>query len=95
VAGGVICGAKVSEDQKNPAFAPIAKDEVNHAGDVVAAVVATDRYVAQDALEFIEVDYEPLPAVVDMDEALKEGSPLVHEDLGDNVCFTWTAGSRT
>ena len=41
--GGVICGANVSEDQKNPAFPPIAKDEVNHAGDVVAAVVATDR----------------------------------------------------
>jgi carbon-monoxide dehydrogenase large subunit len=90
--GGVICGANVSEDQKNPAFPPIAKDEVNHAGDVVAAVVATDRYVAQDALEFIEVDYEPLPAVVDMEEALKEGAPLVHEDLGDNVCFTWAAG---
>jgi carbon-monoxide dehydrogenase large subunit len=90
--GGVICGAKVSEDQKNPAFAPIVKDEVNYAGDVVAAVVATDRYVAQDALEFIEVDYDPLPVVVDMEEALKEGSPLVHEDLGDNVCFTYTAG---
>ena len=90
--GGVICAATVSEEQKNPAFAPIVKDEVNYAGDVVAAVVATDRYVAQDALEFIEVDYDPLPVVVDMEEALKEGSPLVHEDLGDNVCFTYTAG---
>jgi carbon-monoxide dehydrogenase large subunit len=90
--GGVICGAKVSEDQKNPAFPPVATDEVNHAGDVVAVVVATDRYVAQDALEYIEVDYDPLPVVVDMEEALKEGAPLVHEDLGDNVCFTSTAG---
>ncbi len=90
--GGVICGAQVSEQQKNPPFPPVAKDEVNYAGDVVAVVVATDRYVAQDALEFIEVDYEPLPVVVDMEEALKEGTPLVHEDLGDNVCFTYTAG---
>jgi aerobic carbon-monoxide dehydrogenase large subunit len=90
--GGVICGAKVSEDQKNPAFPPVATDEVNHAGDVVAVVVATDRYVAQDALEYIEVDYDPLPVVVDMEEALKEGAPLVHEDLGDNVCFIYTAG---
>ncbi len=90
--GGVICGAKVSEDQKNPAFPPVAIDEVNHAGDVVAVVVATDRYVAQDALEFIEVDYDPLPVVVDLEEALTEGSPLVNEDLGDNVCFIYTAG---
>ena len=90
--GGVICGAQVSEQQKNPPVPPVAKDEVNYAGDVVAVVVATDRYVAQDALEFIEVDYEPLPVVVDMEKAMEEGSPLVHEDLGDNVCFTYTAG---
>jgi aerobic carbon-monoxide dehydrogenase large subunit len=61
-------------------------------GDVVAVVLATDRYKAQDALEFIEVDYEPLDVVVDMESALEEGAPLVHEDLGTNECFTYTAG---
>src|SRR3712207_6092694 len=61
-------------------------------GDVVAVVLATDRYKAQDALESVEVEYEPLGVVVDMESALEEGSPLVHEDLGTNECFTFTAG---
>jgi len=51
--------------------------------------VAEDRYAAKDALEFVEVDYEPLDVVTDMEEALKEGAPLVHEDLGTNECYTW------
>ena len=89
--GGVPCAAVVSEEQKTPFFPPIVTDEVRHVGDVVAVVVASDRYAAQDALEFIEVDYEPLPAVVNMEDALAEGSPLVHEDLGTNECFTYTA----
>ncbi|HKH12780.1 MAG TPA: molybdopterin cofactor-binding domain-containing protein [Rubrobacter sp.] len=89
--GGVPCAAVVSEEQKTPFFPPIVTDEVRHVGDVVAVVVASDRYAAQDALEFIEVDYEPLPAVVNMEDALEEGSPLVHDDLGTNECFTYTA----
>ncbi|HEV2091868.1 MAG TPA: molybdopterin cofactor-binding domain-containing protein [Rubrobacter sp.] len=89
--GGVPCAAVVSEEQKTPFFPPIVTDEVRHVGDVVAVVVASDRYAAQDALEFIEVDYEPLPAIVNMEDALKEDSPLVHEDLGTNECFTYTA----
>ncbi len=89
--GGVPCAAVVTEEQKTPFFPPIVTDEVRHVGDVVAVVVASDRYAAQDALEFIEVDYEPLPAVVNMEDALKEGSPLVHEDFGTNECFTYTA----
>jgi aerobic carbon-monoxide dehydrogenase large subunit len=90
--GGVPCAATVTEDQKVPFQAPIVQDEVNYMGDVVAVVVATDRYRAQDALEFVEVDYEPLDVVVDMETALEEGAPLVHEDLGTNECFTWAAG---
>src|ERR671938_370724 len=58
-------------------------------GDAVAVVVATDRYRAQDALEFIEVDYEPLDVVTNVEAALEEGSPLVHEDIGTNECFTF------
>jgi carbon-monoxide dehydrogenase large subunit len=89
--GGVPCAAVVTEEQKTPFFPPVVTDEVRHVGDVVAVVLASDRYAAQDALEFIEVDYEPLPAVVNMEDALKEDSPLVHEDFGTNECFTYTA----
>ncbi|MDQ3922645.1 MAG: xanthine dehydrogenase family protein molybdopterin-binding subunit [Actinomycetota bacterium] len=81
-------GLPVTEEMKTPNHWPVARDEVNFMGDAVAVVVATDRYKAQDALEFIEVDYEPLDVVVDMERALQEDSPLVHEDLGTNVCYS-------
>jgi carbon-monoxide dehydrogenase large subunit len=90
---GIPTGWPVTEDIKIPDHWPLARGEVNHAGDGVAVVVATDRYRAQDALEYIEVDYEPLPAVVDVEAALEEGSPLVHEDLGTNKCYTWPLGT--
>jgi CO/xanthine dehydrogenase Mo-binding subunit len=59
----------------------VALDKVRYAGDIVAAVTATDERIAQEALKAIEVDYEELPAVLTMDEALAEGAPLVHERL--------------
>jgi carbon-monoxide dehydrogenase large subunit len=90
---GVPCGWPVTEDIKTPDHWPLARGEVNHAGDGVAVVVATDRYRAQDALEFIEVDYEPLPAVVDVEAALEDGAPLVHEEFGTNECYKWTLGT--
>ena len=89
--GGVPCAATVTEDQNTPFQGPIVQDEVNYMGDVVAVVVATDRYKAQDALEFIEVDYEPLDVVMEMESALEDDAPLVHEDLGTNMCFKWKA----
>ncbi len=90
--GGVPCAATVTDEQNTPFQAPIVTDEVKYMGDVVAVVLATDRYKAQDALESIEVEYEPLGVVVDMETALEEGAPLVHGDLGTNECFTFTAG---
>ncbi|HEV8311102.1 MAG TPA: aerobic carbon-monoxide dehydrogenase large subunit [Methylomirabilota bacterium] len=63
---------------------PLAVDEVRYAGEPVAFVVADDRYVAEDALELIEVEYEPLPAVTDVEAALVEGSPPVHADVPGN-----------
>src|SRR5918992_3899788 len=75
---GIPCGWPVTEDIKTPDHWPLARDEVNHVGDAVAVVVATDRYRARDALEFVEGEYEPLEAVVDVEAALEEGSPLVH-----------------
>jgi carbon-monoxide dehydrogenase large subunit len=71
-------------------YPAICKDEVKYAGDVVAVVLASDKYLAVDALELIDIDYEPLGAVVDMEQALQPGSPLVHEDMGTNECFSLT-----
>jgi carbon-monoxide dehydrogenase large subunit len=64
---------------------PLAKDKVRHLGEPVAVVVAVSRYVAEDALPDIEVEYESLPAVVDLEKALAPGASLVHEDVGSNL----------
>jgi len=64
---------------------PLAKGKVRHLGEPIALVVATSRYVAEDALVDIAVDYEPLPAVVDLEKALEPGASLVHEDVGSNM----------
>lgn len=64
---------------------PLACDEVRYVGEPVAIVVAEDAYVAWDALELIEVEYEPLRAILDPTEALSETAPRVHTDLPDNI----------
>ncbi|MEN8098613.1 MAG: xanthine dehydrogenase family protein molybdopterin-binding subunit, partial [Chloroflexota bacterium] len=65
---------------------PMAKDKVRYVGEPLAVVIATDRYIAEDAAELIWVDYDPLEPVVDMEKALEEGSPLIHEEIGTNLC---------
>lgn len=70
---------------KSATFPPIAVGKVAFVGDIVAAVVARNRYQAEDAAELVEVDYEPLPIVLDAEEAMKKGAPLVHEEWGDNL----------
>jgi carbon-monoxide dehydrogenase large subunit len=88
--GPIPCGWQVTEDLRIPDHWPLAKDEVNYQGDAVAVVVATDRYKAKDALEFIEVHYEELPSVTDLQSTLDDGAPLVHEEYDSNECYTWT-----
>ncbi len=66
---------------------PLAEGKVRFYGDPVAFVVAEDRYIARDARDLIEVDYEPLPAVVDMEKAMQPGAPLLYEEFGTNVPF--------
>jgi CO/xanthine dehydrogenase Mo-binding subunit len=68
----------------------IAVEKVRHYGECVAAVVAENRYIAEDACDLIEVDYEPLPVVLDPFEARKEGGALVHEKMGTNVAYERT-----
>jgi aerobic carbon-monoxide dehydrogenase large subunit len=80
----------VTEDINNPPHLPLATTEARYAGDGVAVVVAETRALAKDAAELVEVDYEALPAVVDVEAALAEDAPLVHEQLGTNRCYTWT-----
>src|ERR1700682_6377377 len=69
---------------------PLADGKVRFYGDPVAVVIADDRYVARDARDLIEVDYEPLPAVVDTEKAMQPGAPLLYEEFGTNIGFSIT-----
>ena len=91
--GSLPCGWLVP-DTRVPDRPVVVTDRVRHVGDSVAVVVAEDPYVAADAVEAIEVDYEPLPAVVDARETTAEGAPPVHEDIPDNVSYHWELGDR-
>jgi carbon-monoxide dehydrogenase large subunit len=64
---------------------PLVRDKVRHAGESLAMVLAESRYIAEDAVEEIWAELEPLDAVVDLEEALEPGAPLVHEDLDSNL----------
>jgi len=77
--------------------AVLATDKVRFQGQEVAFVVADDKYVAQDALELIDVDYEPLDAIVDSRRSLDEDAPIIRDDKEgkeDNRIFYWDAGDR-
>src|SRR5215469_13319036 len=67
---------------------PLAEGKVRFYGDPVAVVIADDRYTARDARDLIEVDYEPLPAVVDTEKAMQPGAPLLYEEFGTNVALS-------
>jgi aerobic carbon-monoxide dehydrogenase large subunit len=88
-AAGVPCVWPVTDDMVAPAFPALATDEVRFVGDAVAVVVADTRYHAADALEGIDVDYTPLPPVLNMEAALADGADLVHADKGTNKCYYW------
>ncbi|MGH7881110.1 MAG: xanthine dehydrogenase family protein molybdopterin-binding subunit, partial [Candidatus Binataceae bacterium] len=67
---------------------PLAQGKVRHVGEPIVGVVAESRYLAEDALELIEIDFEPLPVVIDAAEAARPGAPLLHEDAKTNVLVT-------
>ncbi len=66
----------------------LAEGKVRFYGDPVAVVIADDKYTARDARDLIDVDYEPLPAVVDVEKAMQPDSPLLYEDFGTNIVFS-------
>jgi carbon-monoxide dehydrogenase large subunit len=71
-----------------PAQPCLAADVVRYVGEPIAAIAATDPYLAVDALDAIHVEYEPLPAVTDPEAALADGAPLVHENVPGNLAYT-------
>lgn len=66
---------------------PLARsgDKVKFAGEPIVMVLAESRYIAEDALADIQIDYEPLEAVVDMEKALQSDSPIIHDEIGSNI----------
>ncbi|MFN2530523.1 MAG: xanthine dehydrogenase family protein molybdopterin-binding subunit [Pyrinomonadaceae bacterium] len=88
--GPVPCAAALP-DLKIPHHHVLATDKVYFVGHPLAAIVATDRYVAQDAADLVMIDYDELPVVVDVEEAAKGGT-VIHESFGDNIAYKLTAG---
>jgi carbon-monoxide dehydrogenase large subunit len=64
---------------------PLARGKVRYVGEPVVGIVAESRYHAEDALELVTIDYEPLPVVIDPEDAVRAGAPLLHEEAGTNV----------
>jgi aerobic carbon-monoxide dehydrogenase large subunit len=64
---------------------PLARGKVRYVGEAVVGIVAESRYHAEDALELVTIDYEPLPVVIDAEQAVRPGAPLLHEEAGTNV----------
>ncbi len=93
IQGDLPCAWPVTPEMLNPGAPALAVDQVNFAGDAVAVVAARSAGEAADALEEIDVDYEPLDPVLDLEEALAEGATLVHESVGTNKSFTWVLDS--
>lgn len=76
---------------KVPDHRVLATDKVYFVGHPIVAIVATDRYAARDAVDLVTVDYEDLPAVVDVEEAAR-GGQVIHESFGDNIAYKLTSG---
>jgi carbon-monoxide dehydrogenase large subunit len=79
---------------KIPAHHALAIDRARHMGEAVAVVIAESPYIARDAAELVDVDYEPLPAVADAAKALQPGAPTVNDEARDNVAFRWQLGDQ-
>jgi carbon-monoxide dehydrogenase large subunit len=97
--GGLPCGwlvkNKDGSPMKEPPHPPLVVDRVRHVGDHIAVVIAETKSQAKDAAELVEIDFEPLPAVVDSLDALKPGAPQVHGDAAPgNLCYDWELGDK-
>lgn len=95
--GGVPCGWQVDfkngETMKEPPHPLLVRNKALHVGDGVAVVIAEDRRTAVDAAELVDVEYEELDAVINMANAISDGSVLVHDDAPNNTAFDWELGN--
>jgi carbon-monoxide dehydrogenase large subunit len=91
--GGIPCGWQITDRAGKPMLEPkhpvLAEGKVRHVGDPIAAVVAETYEAARDAAEAVVLDIDELPAVIDMKKAVAPDAPLVHEDIGSNLCYDW------
>jgi aerobic carbon-monoxide dehydrogenase large subunit len=96
--GGLPCGwlihSKDGSPMKEPPHPVIAVGKVRHVGDPVAVVVAETRQQAKDAAELVNIDYTDLPGLATMQDALKAGAALVHDDAPGNLCYDWHIGDK-
>lgn len=90
--GGLPFVWPITEDIKVPTHWPLTGDKIRFNGDAVAVVVAETREQALDAAENVTVDVTELKAMTDMESAMAEGAPLIHDELGTNVTVHWTHG---
>ncbi|MBU7574497.1 MAG: xanthine dehydrogenase family protein molybdopterin-binding subunit [Hydrogenophaga sp.] len=95
---GLPCGWLITDTAGQPMKEPphpiLAFDKVRYVGDHVAMVVADTLENAKNAAELVDVDYEPLAAVVDVRDAMKPGAPALHEAAADNHCYKWAIGDK-
>jgi carbon-monoxide dehydrogenase large subunit len=82
------CAWSVTADMLSPTHYPVATGKAHYQGDIVAVVLARSRYAAADAAEAVVVEYEPLPAVVDLETSLADET-VIHDDLGTNRSYVW------
>ena len=74
-------------ETKRPRYWPLPMGEVKYVGEPVVAVVARDKYLLEDALELVDIEYEPLPTILDPEKALKPEAPLLYPEWGDNIVY--------
>lgn len=96
--GGLPCGWLITDvngqPMKEPPHPVLAQGKARYVGDHVAIVIAESYAQAKDAAELVDVDYEVLPAVVDVADADKKGAPALHDIAPDNTCYVWALGDK-
>jgi len=96
--GGVPCGWQVHNKDGSPMAEPphpvLATGKVRHVGDPVAVVVASSKQEAKNAAELLAVDYDDMPGIAGVRDAIAPGAPLVHDEVPGNVCFDWHIGDK-
>jgi aerobic carbon-monoxide dehydrogenase large subunit len=85
--GSIPSAWTVTPDMINPGHPSVAVEEVNHVGEAVAVIAARSKVEAQDAVELVDVDYDPLPVVLDLEDAWKNDADLCHDHLQSNASY--------